>query len=99
MKRKYDKFHREWALKVKERDGFKCVVCGGTKLVSAHHLIPWEVLEFRFNVNNGISLCSKHHTRYSYGLSPHSDGAALFYFWLFENRSGTYKWLKENFIK
>jgi hypothetical protein len=96
-RRKYDKAHKDWAKAVKERDGNQCVVCGEKKSICAHHLIPWEIEKYRFDINNGISLCFKHHTRYSYGLSPHSDGAALFFFWLFENRPDTYKWLKENF--
>ena len=97
-KRKYDKAHREWAKAVKERDSNKCVICGETKMLNAHHLIPWELEPFRHCLENGISLCPKHHTRYSYGLSPHSDGAALFYFWLFENKPEVYEWLEENFI-
>jgi hypothetical protein len=96
-KRKYDKAHKEWARLVKERDNNKCVVCGATTIICAHHLIPWEVEKFRLNIENGITLCSSHHTRYSYGLSPHSDGAALFYFWLFDNRPDIYNWIKENF--
>jgi len=95
--RKYNKAHRDWANAVKLRDGNKCVICGNTKNLNAHHLIPWEIEKFRFDVNNGISLCPSHHTRYSFHLSPHSDGSALFFFWLFENKPETYKWLKENF--
>lgn len=100
-KRKYDKAHKEWAEAVKSRDGRKCVFCdnGGDlhKQICAHHLIPWEVEKFRFDVNNGITLCSSHHTKYGCGFSPHSDGAALFFFWLFEQRPEIYKWLRENF--
>ena len=96
-KRKYDKAHKAWAKEVKARDGNKCIICGATKIICAHHLIPWEVEKFRFDINNGISLCSSHHTRYSYKLSPHSDGAALFFFWLFDNRQDIYNWIKENF--
>ena len=96
-KRKYNKAHRLWAEAVKNRDNNKCVICRATKIVCAHHLIPWELEPFRYDVNNGISLCPKHHTRYSYGLSPHSDGAALFYFWIFNHKPEVWKWLEENF--
>ncbi len=99
-KRIYDKPAKEWAKKVKERDGFKCIVCGSTGNIKApicsHHLIPWSVEKFRLDVNNGITLCSRHHTKYGNGLSPHSEGNALFFFWLFENKPEIYKWLKEN---
>ena len=98
-KRKYDKQAKDWSVEVKKRDGFKCVICDTTRNLVAHHLIPWEVEKYRFDVNNGITLCPSHHTRFSYHISPHSDGAALFFFWLFENRPDTFKWLKENFIE
>lgn len=97
-KRKYNKEAKNWAKAVKERFENKCLIndnCSG--VICAHHLIPWEVEKFRFDTNNGIPLCSKHHTRYSYGLSPHSDGAALFFFWLFDNRPDIYNWIRENF--
>lgn len=100
-KRKYDKQAKDWSKAVRARDGFKCVVCGSSgdknKKLCAHHLIPWEVEKYRYDLNNGITLCATHHTRYSYKLSPHSDGAALFFFWLFENKPDTYNWLREHF--
>ena len=86
-KRKYDKAHKEWAFKVKERDGNKCVICGKTKNLNAHHLIPWEIEKYRFDIDNGISLCPSHHTRYSYKLSPHSDGSFLFFIFLMNERT------------
>lgn len=94
-KRKYNKAHKDWSKEVKERDNNKCVICGETKNLNAHHLIPWEIEKFRFNVMNGITLCAKHHTRYSYHISPHSDGSFLFFVWLMENSPYQFSKLKE----
>lgn len=64
----------DWSLSVKDRDGFKCSICDdnvGGNLVS-HHLNGWNLnLEQRFDVGNGICLCSdchkEFHGKYGYG--------------------------------
>lgn len=54
----------EWMLKVKTRDGFKCLKCGSQKNVQAHHIEPWKENENRrFDIENGITLCSSCHMR------------------------------------
>ena len=97
MKRVYDVKHRIWASAIRYRFGDKCVVCGATNYLSAHHLIPWEVEKFRFDYNNGIPLCPLHHTRYGHGLSPHSDGSILFAMFLQEKFPKILKWVLEKF--
>lgn len=60
--KRYNKFYDEWILKVKERDGSKCVKCGSDKKIHAHHIIPWKEDESkRFDLDNGISLCASCH--------------------------------------
>lgn len=55
---------REWAKKVKERDGWKCTKCGSQKNLHAHHIVPWkEKKELRFDVNNGITVCNSCHAK------------------------------------
>jgi hypothetical protein len=90
------KEHKDWARLVKERDGHKCIVCNSTNRISAHHLIPKEIEEFRSNINNGVTLCAKHHMRFGFGLSPHSHGSALFFIWLMRNRPYILNWIEEN---
>ena len=52
-----------WAGRVKARDEYKCRICGNTIDLHAHHIIPVCVSEeHRYNVNNGITLCSKCHS-------------------------------------
>lgn len=64
------KKYMQWKLSVIKRDGFKCVRCGveqghvceccGSRiLLHAHHIKSFaENHELRYDVNNGISLCS-----------------------------------------
>lgn len=48
---------KEWSLAVRRRDG-KCVKCGATGRLHAHHVIPWRKdASKRFDVGNGITLC------------------------------------------
>ena len=60
-------------------------------------MIPWEIEKFRFDYNNGIPLCPKHHTKYGAGLSPHSHGSILFYLFLQKHHPDIIKWVQENY--
>lgn len=52
----------EWRKSVFERDGYKCVECGSTKNICAHHIERWETNpSVRFDVNNGATLCDVCH--------------------------------------
>lgn len=54
--------YKLWRFSVFKRDGFKCVVCGSKEYLEANHIKLWaEFLELRYSVNNGITLCRKHH--------------------------------------
>ena len=53
-----------WALNVKTRDEFKCTKCGSEKNIQAHHIVPWkEDMDKRFDLDNGITLCSSCHMK------------------------------------
>jgi 5-methylcytosine-specific restriction endonuclease McrA len=83
-KREINKKDKAWIEAVKTRDGNKCVYCGSDKNTNAHHIIPREIEKFRFDVNNGVTLCAKHH-RFSFEWSAHQNAFA-FIDWLRENR-------------
>ena len=55
--------HKQWSKSVKNRDNWKCVIndqCKGK--VVAHHIMSWkDYIPLRYEVNNGITLCKKHH--------------------------------------
>jgi len=58
-----DSKYRQWRTAVFERDHYTCCFCGikGTKL-NAHHIKCWACFpEFRFSINNGITLCEQCH--------------------------------------
>ena len=69
---------RHWCEDVKVRDINKCVRCGSTERVSAHHIKPWKDFpELRFDVNNGISLCGACHAKeegFQKGSIPWNEG-------------------------
>lgn len=54
----------QWALKVKERDDFKCQECGCENDLTSHHIISWKDNEKkRFELENGVTLCRSCHSR------------------------------------
>ena len=57
--------YADWALRVKKRDGFKCLLCGSEDNLTAHH---WYVCDHhahaaRYCVSNGATLCYACHIR------------------------------------
>lgn len=106
-KREINKKFREWGRLVRERDGDRCAICSlknGEQYINklgkvcivrinAHHIIVREIKELRFDVMNGISLCSTHH-EFSREISPHSN-AFPFFIWLMRNRPEQFEYLKD----
>lgn len=66
--------YEEWRTAVFERDGFACQRCGDRRggNLQAHHVLAWvHYPDRRFEVANGVTLCSGCHT------SLHRDAPAL----------------------
>lgn len=66
----------DWALRVKQRDGWKCLLCGNEDLLTAHH---WYVCDHhahaaRYSVDNGATLCYACHIR---GVHQRADMATI----------------------
>lgn len=65
----------EWRNAVYKRDNWTCVICkrrskGGQRIIlNADHIKPWSLFpEFRFNIDNGRTLCVDcHKTTDTYG--------------------------------
>ena len=60
-----DPFYKKFRQSVRNRDKRKCQWpdCGARKRLQVHHILPWEQFPLlRYEVNNGITLCRKHHT-------------------------------------
>ncbi|MFA5724414.1 MAG: hypothetical protein WC979_09230 [Candidatus Pacearchaeota archaeon] len=96
-KRETNKKYKEWGIAVKERDGNSCIVCGAKKMLNAHHLIPREIVEFRFMVINGVSLCPMHH-KFNRYFSAHRNPIA-FLLWFKYNHTEQYSKLVTEWIK
>ena len=61
-----DGTYLEWSRSIKRRDGWRCQLkdeaC--SKKVIAHHIKVWaKYPELRYEVTNGITLCTSHHPR------------------------------------
>ena len=54
--------YREWRIAVLKRDGFKCVWCDETMNLEVDHVYPFAYFpELRFDIQNGRTLCQRHH--------------------------------------
>jgi hypothetical protein len=69
----------EWRFAVYKRDGSKCRVCNERKdPMVAHHLDGFNIFpKKRFDVDNGVTLCDRHHiafhTNYGFGNNTKSQ--------------------------
>lgn len=71
---------KKWANDVKSFFNFSCAICGSAYKPNAHHIIPREHKQYKFCLDNGISLCTKHH-KFSRVISAHNNPFA-FFLWL-----------------
>lgn len=50
--------YKKFAKQVFQRDNYKCIICGSTKKLNAHHLNAWHWYpQGRFDPNNAVTLC------------------------------------------
>lgn len=100
MSKENAKLHREWAKKIRERDKW-CQICGpglalaeGWKApkLAAHHLIPREFDEYRWDIDNGMLLCVHHHV---WGKFSAHKNPIWFADWLIMNRYDVIKQMRE----
>lgn len=65
MKRNFnDPVYKKWRKEVYERDKFCCrwPNCGSRRKINAHHIKTWAHFpHLRYEINNGITLCKRHH--------------------------------------
>jgi len=61
--RKDDYAYVRWAREVKNRDHWSCVICARRGVaLNSHHLNAWaEYPDQRYDVDNGVTLCTFHH--------------------------------------
>lgn len=69
-----------WSEAVKINYNYRCQYCGRTDTLNSHHLFTRSRKSTRFEIDNGICLCSGHHTLSS-EFSAHQTSLE-FYEWL-----------------
>lgn len=94
-RREDNKLLKEWSKKVKARDDMRCVMCGETKMLNAHHIIPRDNKKFRYDIDNGISLCPLHH-QFSRICSAHGN-SYVFVLWFIDYRPEQHQRLMSKF--
>lgn len=64
----------QWSHEVREKDNYKCHICGNTERVEAHHIIPVSAdRQFMYSVNNGIALCNRCHALVHKGYGTRAE--------------------------
>ena len=81
---------KKWGLKVRERAGHVCEVCG-KEANNPHHVVGRQDLRTRWDLRNGVCLCSGHHTMNN--QSAHAN-PLWFMAWMSENRLEDLDYLK-----
>ena len=84
-----DMADRLWSLAIRDDWGNKCAVCDRGKC-EAHHLIPRQHEITRYDLQNGIALCSHHH-QFDADCGPHLN-AAGWLLWLSKNHPTRHAW-------
>jgi len=79
----------------------RCEVCGCIQGLEAHHLIERGNHYYRFDIHNGLCLCTSHH-QFSADKSAHGrKGSSMcavdrFLEWFKEYKPEQWKWYQEN---
>jgi len=69
-----------WATMIKSKDNWRCAICGSDYRPNAHHIVPREHKRYKYEPDNGITLCVRHH-KFSRVISAHNNPLA-FFLWL-----------------
>jgi len=82
---------KSWRNQVLIRDKEVCQICKNKpNKPHVHHIIPRQVKELKYDINNGIVLCFYHH---KVGVqSPHLN-SLWFTMWIRKNKPSQYKYL------
>ena len=75
------KLDRAWSKKILSKG--KCEVCGNTEYLNAHHIEGRRNLRLRWDLRNGVCLCSGCHM---FRKDSAHQSPEWFHFWLEENR-------------
>jgi hypothetical protein len=79
-KREEKEKEKQWSNCIRERDFYQCSICGSEYKPSAHHIVVREIKYFKYDLDNGITLCPSHH-KFCREISAHNNAIA-FFLWL-----------------
>lgn len=82
-----------WSLAIRADWNHRCAVCGAGKC-EAHHLAPRQLQATRYDLRNGIALCSTHH-QFDRDMAPHQNAAGWME-WLGIHHPERLAWYVEN---
>ena len=80
-----------WSKLVKEKADYKCEVCGATSLLNSHHIIGRVNRSLRWDLQNGVCLCVKHH---EFGIQSAHQDPQWFMEWVETYRPEDYRHVK-----
>lgn len=83
-----------WSLAVKNDWGNKCAVCRKRGSLQSHHLVPRQHASLRYELRNGICLCTHCH-QFDPDLSPHQN-ALGWTGWLADHHENVWAWYAFN---
>ncbi len=66
----------QWTQAIYKRDNYICQMCGAGRGLNAHHIAGWNTNpEFRYDMDNGVTMCVSCHTEFhkQYGKGDNSD--------------------------
>jgi len=72
LKKEKTRKDKEWKKAVLTKYNGRCFICGETKMPNAHHIIPKNFTETRWDEMNGIILCPKHHKFGKFSAHKHA---------------------------
>lgn len=87
--KKLDKLWRE-AIKARDKS---CQICGSVSYLNAHHVIGRRNRNLRWDLDNGIALCPKHHT---FGTESAHQDPLWFMNWFQQTHPYRYESISEN---
>lgn len=83
---------KKWSLTVRTRDGHRCQVCGATKHIQAHHILPKRFYKAQMlDLLIGISLCASHH---QFSIQSAENNSIWFSEWLKENKPDQFRYCR-----
>ena len=82
-----------WSRAIRDDWNNRCAVCSNP-VTEAHHIIPRQNEQFRYDLLNGIALCTQHH-KFDPAYAPHQNAAGwMKWLWLIHPKRAS--WYEQN---